>query len=49
MAVGTGFNQVFQGLGNELPLKGTQVFSLNLSYQVKSVESLFHRPFSNQA
>ena len=48
MAVGTGFGQVFKGIGKDFPTKSTQVFRLNLSYQVKSVGLLFHQPFSSQ-
>lgn len=52
MAVGTGFGQVFRGIGEDgfsSLLKGTpfetQFF---IFYQVKWVESLFHQPYSSQ-
>ena len=48
MAVGTGFGQVFKGIGKDFPSKVVKIFGLNLFYQAKSVESLFHRPFSSQ-
>ena len=55
MAVGTGFGQVFKGIGKEIfSLKryNRSFGKLNIiyfiSYQVKLVELLFHQPFSSQ-
>ena len=49
MAVGTGFGQVFRGIGKRSSPRTTGHQNSNLSNQVKSVESLFHQPFSNHA
>ena len=50
MAIGTGFGQVFKGIGKDFLKKAPPNFRTHfLKYhQVKSAESLFHQPFSSQ-
>jgi hypothetical protein len=49
MAVGTGFGQVFRGIGKGFLKPFPLTASNSIFYQAKSVESQFHQPFSSHA